>query len=94
MSSGQDFTVLERLADDAQPVSQPESKGSKAEKRLQRQVLMRWPASHGVGPSEYHYPCGSVWCRHCRHMQTTHDVHRQTRRHSGLQSVRRVSNRQ
>jgi hypothetical protein len=44
--------VLEELADDAQPVSQAESKGSKAEKRLQRQVLMRWPASHGVGPSE------------------------------------------
>ncbi len=44
MLPGQDFTVLERLADDAQPVSQAESKGSKAEKRLQRQVLMQWPA--------------------------------------------------
>jgi hypothetical protein len=39
---GQDYSVLEGLVDEAQPVSQSqaEGKGSKAEKRLQRQVLM------------------------------------------------------
>ena len=37
--------MLERLADDAQPGSQTESKGSKAENRLQRQVLMPWLAT-------------------------------------------------
>jgi hypothetical protein len=52
--SGQDFTVLEEVVDDAQPVSEAESKGSKAEKRLQRQVPMQSPASHGVCPSESH----------------------------------------